>query len=88
MFGVPLFKRDRRGMRPNAHGDLIKRHFNVVMSDVGHIATSWPYYASGGAGVVRLASSVVSAQCLPTYRRPAVDLHLTMRGLTEAPPTG
>lgn len=54
MFGVALFERDRRGMRPNAHGELIKRHFNVVMSDLGHMCDELTLYASGGAGIVRL----------------------------------
>lgn len=85
MFGVPLFERDRRGMRPNAHGDLIKRHFNVVMSDVGHMCDELALYASGGAGVVRLGIvPSLSAQLLARITDDLLSAHPNVRlELTE-----
>lgn len=54
MFGVPLFQRDRRGMRLTQHGELVRRHFDVVMADVGNMCADVNLFASGGRGVVRL----------------------------------
>lgn len=54
MFGVTLFQRDRRGMRSTQHGDLVKRHFQVVMADLGNLCVDLDMFARGGSGTVKL----------------------------------
>lgn len=54
MFGVALFERDRRGMRATHHAELIKRHFQVVMADVGNMCATLDLLARGETGIVRL----------------------------------
>lgn len=54
MFGLPLFHRDRRGMRPTQHGEVVRRHIHVVMADVGNMHAEVKLFASGGTGLVRL----------------------------------
>lgn len=54
MFGAPLFHRDRRGMRPTGHGDVVRRHIDVLLADVGHMVSDVKLFASGGSGLIRL----------------------------------
>lgn len=54
MFGLPLFHRDRRGMRPTQHGEVVRRHIHVVMADVTNMHADVSLFAAGGTGLVRL----------------------------------
>lgn len=54
MFGVPLFRRDHRGMKLTQHGELVRRHFELVTSDVGNMCTEMELFSKGGQGVIRL----------------------------------
>lgn len=54
MFGLPLFHRDRRGMRPTEHGEALRRHVQVLMADVANMYADVHLLAAGGTGLVRL----------------------------------
>jgi len=54
MFGLPLFHRDRRGLRPTVHGEALRRHVDLVMADVGQMYSDVHLFASGGTGLIRL----------------------------------
>lgn len=54
MFGLPLFHRDRRGLRPTAQGEALRRHVDVVMADVGNMYADAHLFAAGGTGLIRL----------------------------------
>lgn len=54
MFATPLFYRDRRGMRPTAAGEMVRRHIEVLSADVGHMVSEVKLFASGGSGLVRV----------------------------------
>lgn len=69
MFGVFLFKRDRRGMRPTQYGEMVKRHFELVLADVGNMCQEVDLFSKGGQGVIRLGiipslSSVLLAESI------------------------
>ncbi|OZI72303.1 LysR family transcriptional regulator [Bordetella genomosp. 12] len=87
MFGVPLFVRDRRGMRMTAHGELIRRHFTIVMSDVGNMCNELALFATGGIGEIRLG--VLPSLSIPLLARVTEQLMMThpqvSLALTEAP---
>jgi DNA-binding transcriptional LysR family regulator len=54
MFGLPLFHRDRRGMRLTDHGEVVRRHIHVVMADVANMYADVHLFAAGGTGLLRL----------------------------------
>lgn len=54
MFGLPLFHRDRRGMRPTANGHAVRRHIQVVMADVANMYADVHFLAAGATGLLRL----------------------------------
>lgn len=54
MLGVPLFVRDRRGMRPTAYGEVVRRHVAIVLADLGNMAHEIGLFAEGAAGHIRL----------------------------------
>lgn len=69
MFNVQLFQRDRRGMRPTQFGDIVRRHVDVLMADIGQMVSDVGLFASGGSGLVRLGvipslSSALLAQSI------------------------
>lgn len=54
MLQVRLFQRDRRGMRLTQHGDVVRRHIDVLMVDVGKMCEDLELFARGGTGTLRL----------------------------------
>ncbi|AOS79462.1 MULTISPECIES: LysR family transcriptional regulator [Hydrogenophaga] len=69
MFQVMLFQRTRRGMQMTPHGEILRRHIGVVMTDIGHIAEDLDRFTLGGGGTIRLGiipslSSTLLAQCI------------------------
>lgn len=54
MFRVVLFQRTRRGMQLTQHGEIIRRHVNIVFADIGNISTELEQLTRGGGGLIRL----------------------------------
>jgi DNA-binding transcriptional LysR family regulator len=34
---VPLYHRDRAGMKLTLHGELVRRHVDILMADIHHM---------------------------------------------------
>ena len=69
MFGLPLFHRERRGMRLTDHGEVVRRHIDIVMADVANMYADVHLFAAGGTGLLRLGiipslSSELLAHCV------------------------
>jgi DNA-binding transcriptional LysR family regulator len=54
MFGAPLFDRDRRGMQLTARGEIVRRHIEIVMADLGNLSNDLRLYSEEGNGQIRL----------------------------------
>lgn len=54
MFKVVLFQRTRRGMHLTQHGEVLRRHIGIVMSDISNISADLDNFTQGGGGVIRL----------------------------------
>ncbi len=54
MLGVPLFERDRRGMRLTAYGQRVRRHADLLRADLGQMRTDIDRYRTGITGRIRL----------------------------------
>jgi len=54
MLGVPLFVRNRRGMVPTPHGELVRRHAGILFADVASLHAEVAALAQGQSGVLRL----------------------------------
>ena len=54
MFGVLLFQRGKRGMRPTHYGEVMRRHVAIVLADIGRMREEIALVAEGGEGHIRL----------------------------------
>ena len=54
MFAAVLFRRDKRGMEPTHHADVLQRHVAVLMADVARAQEEMSLASQGGSGHVRL----------------------------------
>lgn len=54
MFGVPLFQRGKRGMRPTHYGEVMRRHIAIVLADIDRMRQEIALVAEGGEGHIRL----------------------------------
>ena len=54
MFGVPLFQRDRRGMKLTQHGAVVRRHIDILLADIGNMRADVDLFSMGGIGRIRL----------------------------------
>lgn len=55
-FGVPLFTRHARGMRPTPYGEALVRHARRVLTDFGAVCEEVEALRSGLAGSLRIGS--------------------------------
>ncbi len=83
IFGTALFHRDRQGMRPTLHGDLVRRHLAVLTADIQNLQSELEVFAAGGAGRVRLgaipsvASELLARSVIMSLQaRPGVQISL------------
>lgn len=70
IFSVPLFHRDRRGMKVTRYGEVVYRHMAVLMSDIANLQVELELVANGGAGRVRLGT-------VPTISSDLLTLSIT-----------
>jgi|GEM_PF-664109 len=56
MFGVPLFHRESRGMRPTPFGEALVRHAAVVLDDVERMQEELMLLADGAEGRIRIGT--------------------------------
>lgn len=54
MFGVPLFYRGKRGMRPTHYGEVMQRHIAILLADMDRMQEEIALVAEGGEGHIRL----------------------------------
>jgi DNA-binding transcriptional LysR family regulator len=54
--GQRLFERHRRGLQPNAFGDVMVRHALTVLTDLDRTREDLAVLATGGAGLVRVGA--------------------------------
>jgi DNA-binding transcriptional LysR family regulator len=54
MLGAPLFVRERQGMKLTVHGDLVHRHVEILLGDIGTMRAEINLLSSGASGQIRL----------------------------------
>jgi DNA-binding transcriptional LysR family regulator len=54
LFGVTLFHRDRSGMRPTLHGNLVRRYAEILLADVDKMHEEVGRLSAGITGRIRL----------------------------------
>lgn len=58
--GVPLFERNRRGMRPTPHGEVMIRHARLVRTEIARTRDELDALSRGAFGTVKIGA-VISA---------------------------
>jgi DNA-binding transcriptional LysR family regulator len=51
---APLFVRDKRGMKPTLHGEVMYRHVTLLLADMERMAQELALVTEGGEGHIRL----------------------------------
>lgn len=54
IYGVPFFKRDRKGMWLTPYGEVVKRHTLTLMADLGSMGRELSQLKEGESGQIRL----------------------------------
>lgn len=89
MFEVILFHRTRRGMQLTAHGEILRRHIAIVMTDVDNISAELDQFTRGGRGEVRLGiipslSPILLARCINGLLEAHPRVHFSLQeGTTD-----
>ncbi|MDE1157957.1 MAG: LysR family transcriptional regulator [Neorhizobium sp.] len=75
-FGLQLFERTGRGIRPTLAGDMLVRHARKLMEDARHVEYELEQFAAGQGGQVRLLSNTnMLAEHMPSALGPFLAAH-------------